>query len=585
MQYKRLAVVQHTLFILETRLLHTISMMRLQRSLSTSYWPARTDVPLLDVALGELLTRLASQHPHRVAIIEGVREPALRRRWTYQELLQTAHDVAQALLSRFEPGEKIAIWSPNCAEWLLLQHGAALAGLVVVTINPAYLARELEYALSTAEVAGVFHVDRYRATDTAAVLNSVRPGLPHLRETISFRQWNDFLASGHGLKRDLPTVRPTDVAQIQFTSGTTGAPKGARLHHRGLINAARFGAMRVNFPQGGVWAAAMPFFHVGGSSGSHMGALSHSGTFVLQPTFDAGSMLELIETEGVHHIHAVPAMLRAMLDHRTLPERNLHTLQSVMSGGSNVSADLIQRVCSTFKCRFSTNFGQTELSGVIAQTFPDDPNEQHAHTVGQPAPCMEVKVADPNTGEVRPLGVPGEIWARGYQTMVGYFNLRPEAEDALTADGWVRTGDEGIMDAAGYLRISGRLKDAIIRGGENIYPREIEDVLALHPDIAESCVLGMPDEQWGEVVAAVVRIRDGRQRPAPLTLFQYCRGQLSAYKTPVIWFYTDSMPLTASGKVRKFRVRELIQQGQLKPEPFERPVTQRVEETHPSLPG
>lgn len=558
-------------------------MTRTQPNLRKAYWPARTPESVLAITLGELLARQAASTPERFALVEGLGDPAQRRRWSYEALLHTSQQVAQALLAQFEPGERIAIWSPNCAEWLLLQHGAALAGLVVVTVNPAYLGRELEHVLRTAEVAGIFHVARYRHNDTTAILEEVRPRLPHLRLSVPLSRWQSFLATGNGRNRALPLVQPTDAAQIQFTSGTTGTPKGAMLHHQGLINAARFGAQRVGFPVGGVWASAMPLFHVGGSSGSHIGALSHGGTLVLQPVFDAGGMLELIETEGVQHLHAVPAMLAAMLDHPDIRHRNLESLRSVMSGGSNVSAELIQRVCRTFRCRFSTNFGQTELSGVICQTSPDDPADRHARTVGQPAPGMEVKIADPATGAIRALGVPGEIWAKGYQSMLGYFNLPSGTDNALTPDGWLRTGDEGIMDAQGYVRITGRLKDAIIRGGENIYPREVEEVLALHPTVLQSCVLGLPDSQWGEIVAAVIQLRPEAGSCSPLALFEHCRTQLSAYKTPSVWFLVDAMPLTPSGKIRKFEVRQWIDQGRIAPLPFQRPATSRIAEPHPSL--
>ena len=306
-------------------------------------------------------------------------------------------------------------------------------------------------------------------------------------------------------RRALPTVRPGDMIQIQFTSGTTGKPKGACLHHRGVINAARFAARRAGFPEGGVWASAMPLFHVGGCAGSEIGALSSRGTFVVQPAFEAGAMLELLESEHVQHLHAVPVMLRGMLDHPDLPRRDLSCLRTVMSGGSSVPAALVRRASETFGCRFTITFGQTELNGVICQTHPDDEAEKQSTTIGQPAPQMEVKIADPRTGAVRPLGEPGEIWARGYQAMLGYVNVPEGSDTALTEDGWLKTGDQATMDAAGYLRVTGRLKDCIIRGGENIYPREVEDVLASHPLVEQACVVGYPDENWGEVVAAVVR--------------------------------------------------------------------------------
>jgi fatty-acyl-CoA synthase len=242
-----------------------------------------------------------------------------------------------------------------------------------------------------------------------------------------------------------------------------------------------------------------------------------------------------------------------------------------MSGGSPVPETLVRQARDELGCRFTITFGQTELNGVVSQTFPDDPMDRQTSTIGQPSPRMEVKIADPATGDVRPLGVPGEIWARGYQVMHGYYNLPEGADPAITADGWLRTGDLAAMDAAGYLRITGRLKDCIIRGGENIYPREIEEALLKHPAVHEVSVIGMPDPKWGEVVAAVVRLRAERPAPTALELHHHCRALLAAYKTPAVWFYVDAFPTTTSGKIQKFALREQIRTGQLVPEPFEKP--------------
>jgi len=237
---------------------------------------------------------------------------------------------------------------------------------------------------------------------------------------------------------------------------------------------------------------------------------------------------------------------------------------------------LVTRARRELGCRFSITFGQTELNGVICQTSPLDSVERTTTTIGQPAPCMDVKIVDPGSGAVQPLGVPGEIWARGYQVMLGYFNETDAADGTLTAEGWLRTGDLASMDEAGYLRITGRLKDCIIRGGENIYPQEIEDALAHHDAVEETSVVGVPDEQWGEVVAAVIRLRSDRPRPSALDLHTFCRDRLAAYKTPVRWFFVDAFPLTTSGKIRKFELRDRVRDGELIPEPFEKPRTEHV---------
>ena len=548
--------------------------MRRDVVLSESYWPADHSQPIIDVTLGQLIRDIARETPERIALVEGVADPKMRRRWTYGQLSETADKVARALLRRFSPGERVAVWSANTAEWILLQHGAALAGLVLVTVNPAYLAGELRHVLKTSRAAGIFYTDRYRNNDMAAALASIRDALPDLRDAVSFSQWDEFVETSDP-SIALPEVSPTDMVQIQFTSGTTGVPKGACLHHRGIINAARFTAMRVGFPDGGVWISAMPLFHVGGCAGSELGALTHRGTYVMVPVFDAGVMLELIESERVNHMHAVPAMVLAMLDHPSRPSRDVSSLKTMMSGGSNVPASLIRRACETFNTRATITFGQTELNGVICQTRPDDTPERQSETIGQCGPCMEMKIADPDTGAILPLNVSGEIWARGYQNMLGYFNIPEGGETALTDDGWLKTGDLAAMDESGYLRITGRLKDCIIRGGENIYPREVEDVLLAHPAVRLVSVVGVADERLGEVVAAVIQLQDNQPRPQALDLFAWCRARLAPYKTPVAWYFVDEFPTTASGKIQKFVLREMIGAGALIAEPFVKPVTSR----------
>jgi fatty-acyl-CoA synthase len=539
-------------------------------SLSESYWSRDESEPLLETTLGELLRQRAVDAPDLIAFVEGTQVYAERRRWTYSALLASAESVARALLRRFSPGERVAVWSPSVAEWVLLQHGAGLAGLVLVTVNPGYLADELAHVLRASGAAGIFFADRYRDTDMAAVVRAVRSRLPGLRESVPFSDWDAFVATSDP-NIGLPDVQPGDMIQIQFTSGTTGKPKGACLHHRGLINAARFAARRAGLPEGGVWLSAMPLFHIGGCSSGEFGAFSARGTLVMQPAFDAGGMLDLIETELAVHLHAVPTMLHAILDHPDLPRRNLSSLKTIMSGGSPVPATLVRRVRDTLGCRFTITFGQTELNGVICQTHPEDDPELQATTIGQPAPQMEVKIADPVTGEVCPLGQTGEIWACGYQTMLGYFNSSEFAETALTPEGWLKTGDLASMDAAGYLRIAGRLKDSIIRGGENIYPREIEDVLSMHPGVQQASVVGVPDAKWGEVVAAVVRLRPSSTQPKAVDLHHHCRSMLAAYKTPVQWFFVEEFPITSSGKIQKFALLDRIRAGSIVPEPFEKP--------------
>ena len=535
--------------------------------LTSSHWPADESEALLDLTVGDLLRQAASDVPDRLALVDGDPDPAGRRSWTYAELLNTAEKVARALLTRFRPGDHIAVWSPNRPEWMLLQHGVSLAGMVLVTVNPAYRSREARNILAQSQAAAVFFADSYRGYDLGAAIDEARPELPHLRESISFTDWDSFVASGDQALA-LPDVTPGQAAQIQYTSGTTGFPKGAVLHHRGVVNASRYVAIGAGFEEGGVWVNAMPMFHIGGGTLTELGSIALRGTYVLMPFFDAGLILELIETYRGTIALAVPTMLVGMLDHADAATRDLTSLRTIMSGASVVPAPLVRRVKESFDCRFSIVFGQTELHGVISQTQPDDPPEDQSETIGRPLPQVEVKITDPVTGEVLPVGEPGEIRARGYQTMLGYFEMPAETEAALEKDGWLHTGDLGSMDDRGYLRISGRLKDMIIRGGENIYPREIEDLLFGHPDVAEVAVLGVPDEKWGERVAAVIRSADLRNPPSPDALRAYCREHLARYKAPTDWFFVEQHPFTATGKIRKFILLDDIKAGRIRPMPL-----------------
>ncbi|MEU7813712.1 AMP-binding protein [Pseudonocardia sp. NPDC049154] len=459
------------------------------------------------------------------------------------------------------PGERLAIWAPNCAEWVLLQQGASLAGLVLVTVNPANRRMELEYVLQRSGAAGIVHASEYRGVDMAVTVREARAAAPDLREAIDLADWDEFLASATG-EHELPHVRPGDPAQIQYTSGTTGFPKGALLHHRGVINASRLVARGAGATDGAVWVNAMPMFHIGSGALTEIGTFSFAGTYVLMPAFDAGSLLELIETYRGTITLLVPTMLTAVLTHPDLPKRDLSSLQSVMSGASFVPAELVVRTKETLGCRFTIVFGQTELHGVITQTALDDSPDDQSSTIGRPLPLVDVRIVDPATGEVAPIGTRGEICARGYQTMLGYFE-QPEETAAVFEDGWLHTGDLGTMDERGYLTITGRLKDMIIRGGENIYPREVEDALATHPGVAAAVVVGIPDAQWGEQVGAVLVPTDPASPPDPAELRAYCRERLAAFRAPSQWFFVDTLPTTPTGKVQKFVLRDRIDAGDL----------------------
>jgi fatty-acyl-CoA synthase len=523
-------------------------------ALTMSYWPADTSSPVIQTTVGGVLRAAAAARPDGLAMIGGLPDPQARRRWTYAELLEDAECAARALAARFSPGERVAVWAPNLPEWVVLEFGAALAGLVLVTVNPALRPAELGYVLSQSGAAGIFLVPEFRSP-MAAFLDEVRPDLPSLREVVFFGEWDAFLGSA-AASATLPGVGPDDIAQIQYTSGTTGLPKGALLHHRGLTNNARFFAEAIDLQPGEVMVNPMPLFHTSGCAMGVLGAVQRLAVHVPVLAFDPALVLELQETEtGVAFI-GVPTMMIAMLEHHDLERRDLSSLRVAVSGGSPVPAGLVRRVEDRLGIRFSIVFGTTECSPLLTQVRLGDCAQDRAETLGRPVPQTEIQISDPATGQVVPVGQVGELCARGYMVMHGYHGAPEATAAAIDADGWYHSGDLASIDARGYLRIEGRVKEMIIRGGENIYPREIEDALFAHPSVAEAAVVGIPDERWGEVVAAFVRLAPGQLPATAEELRAHCRERLAPYKTPLHWVFVDAFPLTPSGKIQKFNLRE-----------------------------
>jgi acyl-CoA synthetase (AMP-forming)/AMP-acid ligase II len=371
---------------------------------------------------------------------------------------------------------------------------------------------------------------------------------------VSFGDWDAFCASGSPQER-LPEVDPRQAAQIQYTSGTTGRPKGAVLHHRGIVNNARLHVDRLGLPPGSVQLSPMPLFHTAGCVLAVLGTLAGEGTLVLPPSFDPGLVLELVEAERVELLGGVPTMLIAILDHPRFGAADVSSVRWLLSGGAVVSPALVRRLEAALGAPLSIVFAQTEASPVICQTAPGDAPADRATTLGRALPQTEVKIVDVASGATVAPEIVGELCTRGYHVMAGYFDDPEATAAAIDADGWLHTGDLASMDARGYCRIGGRLKDMIIRGGENIYPREIEQVLFEHEDVADAAVLGVPDPRWGEQVAAFIRPAAGRT-PDPERLFAYCRDRLAPHKTPRHWTILDAFPLTPSGKVQKYVLRE-----------------------------
>ncbi|GGZ13320.1 class I adenylate-forming enzyme family protein [Novosphingobium colocasiae] len=533
-------------------------------ALQTAASSTRDDT-VRDMTLGGLLREAAAVSGERIALVSGVADPAQRHRWTYAELLEIAENVARALLVRFQPGDRIAICAPNCPEWVMLQHGVALAGMVLVPANPAYREAEMAAILEDCGAVALFHSGTWRGSDIAAMADAIRSArLPGLA-TIALADWSQFLASDSAAAT-LPVVSPDAPLLVQFTSGTTGRPKGAVLHHRGAINPPRYVAERIGFRRYGVWLNAMPMCHVGGSVLTSMATLSQHGAYVLMPEWDPALTLELTQAERCNAMLLVPTMILALLDHPDCARFDLSSIEVLLTGAAPVPPALFDRVAQRIGCRMMITFGQTEASGTVSTTAIGDGAQELAHTLGRALPNVEIAIRDPETGAPLPTGATGEIWFRGYQTMIGYFGREAETTSVLTPEGWLRSGDLGTLDARGYLSISGRLKDMIIRGGMNIYPREIEDALFDHPAVAQAAVIGLPDERWGEVVLAVVQPAEGHALSFE-ALHQFCRDRLAPHKTPALWCETRDFPLTSSGKIQKFALSDWLREGRLIPRP------------------
>ncbi|MEE4360906.1 MAG: AMP-binding protein [Pseudomonadales bacterium] len=526
---------------------------------SPSYAQGPTTPPVKDLTIGAALEEAAAEAPARLAMVDAAADPAQRRQWTYAEMLAESRRVARALAHRFEPGERVAIWAPNCPEWVLAEFGAAMAGVILVTVNPAYRPDELAYVLEQSRSAGILVWPEFRGNRMLAAVEDVRSRCPELREVVRLDAWEAFLASAPE-DQALPAVAPGDPVMIQYTSGTTGFPKGALLHHRGLVNNGAHTADRLGVRDGDVWLTMMPLFHTGGCVICVLGALARRATAIVMQAFEPGLALELIEQYRVNALLGVPTMLIGMIEHPEFASRDLASLERITSGGSTVPAALVRRFEDALGAPFTIVFGQTECSPVASMTRPDDSQEDKANTLGGPMPNVEIKVVDPQSGEVVPCGTLGEYCTRGYHVMLGYFENPDATAAAIDADGWLHTGDLCTMDERGYCAVEGRLKDMIIRGGENIYPRELEELLFRHPSVGEVAVVGLPDERLGEIVAAFLRPAPG-QTPVRDELFAYLREKLAPHKTPKHWFLVDAFPLTGSGKIQKFVLRQQWSEG------------------------
>ncbi|MDZ4850329.1 MAG: AMP-binding protein [Pirellulaceae bacterium] len=566
----------------------------------------RGDVPwVANKTIGEVLRQTASRVPEQDAVF-FLSQPI---RWTWADLDREVDRVARGLLALgFRRGDHFGIWATNVPEWVLLQFATARIGVILVTINPSYRQHELAYAIEQSELSGLASIDQYKTTDYFAELNQAIPELrdsfnkvsgtrppskemgndrtpkvletflkleckqfPKLKWVITLRgpsqagtlAWQDLLALAdatsekqlHDAQQELSCDDPIN---IQFTSGTTGFPKGAMLSHRNILLNAFYGGLNQALTSKDKICIPVPLYHCFGCVLGSLCSIVHGSTMVFPAEgFQAGATLQAIEMERCTAVYGVPTMFISMLEHSDYPMRDLKSLRTGIMAGSPCPIELMKRVTSEMGAsQMTIGYGQTEASPLVTQTSVHDSIDLRVGTVGRTLPGIEAKVIDPETGQGLNDMQHGELCSRGHNVMLGYFKMPDKTAEAIDTDGWLHSGDLAMREPNGYYRITGRLRDLIIRGGENIYPREIEELLYQHPDIEDVQVIGVPDRKFGEEVMAWVRLRHG-QNASDEELKAFCREKLAYFKVPRYWKFVDTFPMTVTGKIQKFRMREV----------------------------
>jgi len=519
-------------------------------------------VPLLGETIGANLERTVGRFSSREALVDRT----TARRWTYGQLDDDVNALARSLLGRgVAKGDRVGIWSPNCAEWVLIQYATAKIGAILVNVNPAYRAHELSYVLNQAGVSLLITADKTERTDYPEIVGSVQRSCESLWEhvVIGTDDWDRLLESGSSLGAEALTERATSLAfddpiNIQYTSGTTGFPKGATLSHHNILNNGFFVGEILRYSENDRICLPVPFYHCFGMVMGNLGATSHGACIVIPaPSFDAAATLEAVAEEACTSLYGVPTMFIAELSHPSLASLDLSSLRTGVMAGSPCPVEVMKRVIAEMNMsEVAICYGMTETSPVSTQTRVDDDLDRRTATVGRVMPHLEVKVVDPASGLVVPRGEPGELCTRGYSVMLGYWADSGATSAAIDAARWMHTEDLAVMRDDGYVNIVGRIKDMVIRGGENIYPRELEEFLYSHPDIVDVQVIGVPDERYGEELCAWIRLRDGAVSITVESLREYCGGRLAHYKVPKYVHIVDEFPMTVTGKVRKVEMRE-----------------------------
>ncbi|MDR0341929.1 MAG: AMP-binding protein [Nocardiopsaceae bacterium] len=528
-----------------------------------SYQHGTSELPLLGETIGANLRRIAAANPDREAVVDV---PS-GRRWTYRQLDADTDVLASGLIEAgLQAGDRLGIWAPNCAEWVLLQYATAKAGVILVNINPAYRSHELAYALRQSGVRVLVSAESFKTSDYRAMVDEVRGGLDQLERVIYLGtpEWQALAApTGSGPVLTALAGREAglsfdDPINIQYTSGTTGFPKGATLSHHNILNNGFFIGEGCRYTEADRVCIPVPFYHCFGMVLGNLACTTHGACIVIPAAgFEAAATLRAVQDEACTSLYGVPTMFIAELGLAGFASYDLSSLRTGIMAGSPCPVEVMKRVISEMHmAEVTICYGMTETSPVSTQTGADDDMERRVSTVGRVHPHVEVKIIEPETGLVVARGQPGELCTRGYSVMLGYWDDIDQTRAAIDPARWMHTGDLAVMDEAGYVNIAGRIKDMVIRGGENIYPREVEEFLYTHPDILDVQVIGVPDTTYGEELCAWVKLRPGRSLTAD-DLRAFCGGKVAHYKIPRYLRITDEFPMTITGKVQKFKMREV----------------------------
>lgn len=553
----------------------------LAEQISNSYVSGTSDIPLKGETIGDCFDNTVARFPDREALLslhQGLR-------YTWSELQQAVNEAARALLAlNVKKGDRVGIWSPNCAEWAITQFATAKIGAILVNINPSYRTHELEYALKQSGTSTLILQGKFKTSDYVATLAELAPELrdstpdsftsaklPELKRAIcidaacvlpGMLSWQDMLThadkvSAEQLADIQATLQFDEPINIQYTSGTTGAPKGATLSHHNILNNGLFVGRTMAYTENDRVVIPVPLYHCFGMVMGNLGCVTHGSTMIYPSDgFDPELTLQAVSEEKATSLYGVPTMFIAELEHANFAQYDLSTLRTGIMAGSICPIEVMRKVIDKMNMQDVTIcYGMTETSPVSLQTKTDAPLEKRVTTVGTIHPHLEIKLVSPETGAVVGRGETGELCTRGYSVMLGYWNNEEATAQAIDSSGWMHTGDLATMDEEGYVAIVGRIKDLIIRGGENIYPREIEDFLYTHPHISDVQVIGVPDEKYGEEVMAWVKLADGQQLTSD-ELKEFCKGKIAHYKIPRYVKFVDEFPMTVTGKIQKFKMRE-----------------------------